>query len=95
MNAANDNTARKGLRGWWASPPRQGMERLISPWEYRHLRSFGVTRIVGGGVAGAAGLICLAYGVYRWAAFFLVIATANLAGGYWYLAIDRSAPARS
>lgn len=94
MNASSDNTGPKGLRGWWVSPPRQGMQRLIAPWEYRHLRGFGVTRIVGGGVAGAAGLICLAYGVYGWAAFFLVIATANLAGGYWYLAIDRSAPAQ-
>jgi predicted enzyme related to lactoylglutathione lyase len=35
----------------------------------------------------------LAYGVYGWAAFFLVIGAANLAGGYWYLSIDRSAPA--
>ncbi len=28
MNAPNDNTA-KGLRGWWLTPPRTGMERLI------------------------------------------------------------------
>jgi hypothetical protein len=31
MNASNDNTAPKGLRGWWASPPRPGMHRLINP----------------------------------------------------------------
>jgi len=43
----------------------------------------------------AAGLICLAYGVYGWAAFFLVLAAGNLAGGYWYLTIDRSASART
>ncbi len=95
MNAPNDNTAAKGLRGWWASPPRPGLQRLIVPYEYRHLRAFGITRIAGGSAAAAAGLVCLSYGVYGWAAFFLVLATLNLAGGSWYLAIDRSAPARA
>jgi hypothetical protein len=90
MNAPNDNTAPRGLRRWWASPPRSGLQRLIWPFEYRHLRGFGVTRIGGGSVQAAAGLVCLAYGVYGWAAFFLVIAALNLAGGYWYLTIDRS-----
>ena len=47
MNAPDDNTAAKGLRGWWASPPRPGMERLIVPYEYRHLRFFGAGRIAG------------------------------------------------
>jgi hypothetical protein len=95
MSAFNANTAPKGQRGWWGSPPRRGLQRLISPWEYRHLRAFGVMHMVGGGVAAAAGLICLAYGVYGWAAFFLVIAALNLGGGYWYLTIDRSASARA
>jgi hypothetical protein len=95
MYAHNDNTAPKGLRGWWASPPRSGMHRLINPWEYRHLRGFGVTRIAGGAVQAAAGLVCLSYSVYGWAAFFLVIAALNLAGGSWYLTIDRSASART
>jgi hypothetical protein len=95
MNAPNDNTGHKGLREWWASPPRSGLQRLINPWEYRHLRGYGVTRIAGGSVAAAAGVICLAYGVYGWAAFFLVIGGLNLAGGYWYLTIDRSASART
>jgi hypothetical protein len=95
MRAPNDNTAAKGLRGWWRSPPRTGMQRLIVPYEYRHLRVFGVGRIAGGSVAAAAGVICLSYGVYAWAAFFLVIAALNLAGGSWYLTIDRSAPART
>jgi hypothetical protein len=63
---------------------------VIFPYEYRHLRGFGVTRIAGGSVAAAAGLICLGYGVYGWAGFFLVIAALNLAGGYWYLTIARS-----
>ena len=95
MHALNDTTAPEGLRGWWASPPRPGMQRLINPWEYRNLRFFGATRVAGGSVAAIASVICLSYGVYGWAAFFLVLAAANLAGGYWYLTIARSAPART
>jgi hypothetical protein len=95
MNAYNDNTATKRLRRWWLTPPRPGLQRLINPIEYRHLRGFGVTRIAGGSVAAAAGVICLAYGVYGWAAFFLVIAALNFAGGYWFLSVARSAPART
>ena len=95
MNASTDNRAAKGLRGWWLSPPRPRMHRLINPWEYRHLRFFGVTRIAGGSAAAAAGVICLSYGVYGWAAFFLVIAALNLAGGSWYLALARSVSART
>ena len=95
MNAHNDNTAAKGLRGWWASPPRTGMRRLIIPWEYRNLRAFGRARIAGGSVAAAAGVICLSYGVYGWAAFFLVVAGLNLAAGYWDLTIARTASART
>jgi hypothetical protein len=89
MNTQNGNTAPKGLL------PRSGMRRLIVPFEYRHLRGFGVTRIAGGSVQAAAGVICLSYSVYGWAAFFLVIAALNLAGGSWYLTIDRSASART
>ena len=90
MNAPDDNTAPKGLRGWWLTPPRSGMQRLIAPWAYRRLRFFGSGHIAGGSVAAAAGLICLSYGVYGWAAFFLVLAALNLAGGSWYLTIVRS-----
>jgi hypothetical protein len=71
------------------------MRRIIPRFEYRHLRGFGVTRIAGGSVQAAAGLICLAYGVYGWAAFFLVLAALNLAGGSWYLTVARSASART
>jgi hypothetical protein len=95
MNGPNGNTAWKRLRRWWLTPPRPGLQRLIHPWEYRHLRFYAVARIAGGSVAAAAGLICLAYGVYGWAAFFLVLAALNIAGGCWYLAIVRSAPART
>jgi len=89
MNAPDNNTAAKGLREWWRYPPRPGLQRLINPWEYRHLRAFGVTRMAGGGVAAAAGVICLSYAAYGWAAFFLAVAALNLAGGYWYLTIAR------
>ncbi len=91
MSAPTDNSAAKGLRARWLSPPRSGVHRLIAPWEYRHLRAFGVTRVFGGSIGAAAGVVCLAYGAYGWAAFFLAIGALNLAGGYWYLTIDRSA----
>jgi hypothetical protein len=67
------------------------MHRLINPWEYRHLRAIGVTRVFGGSIAAGAGAICLSYRVYGWAAFFLAIGSLNIAGGCWYLTIDRSA----
>ena len=95
MNAADDNTPRNGLRGWWASPARPGMQRLINPWEYRHLRAFAVTHIAGGVVAAAAGVVCLSYAAYGWAAFFLAVGVLNLGYGYWYTAISRSSPARA
>lgn len=94
MNAPNKNTAAKRLREWWLSPPRHGMARLIWPYEYRHLRFFGIVRIVGGVVAAVAGVICLAYTVYGWAAFFLAIAALDLAAGYWELTLARPASAR-
>ena len=95
MNAPNDNTAKKGLRGWWLSPSRPGLQRLICPWEYRHLRVYGITRIVGGMVAAGAGVVCLSYSVYGWAAFFLVLGAGDLAGGCWYLTLARPAAART
>ena len=90
MRAPND-----GLRAWWLSPPRPGIYRLVNPWEYRHLRASGVTRIVGGSVAAAAGLVCLSYRVYGWAAFFLALGALNLGGGCWYITIARAASART
>jgi hypothetical protein len=95
MNASNDRTAPRGLRGWWLSTPRSGTHLLINPMEYRHLRAFGAMRIFGGTVAAGAGLVCLAYEADGWAAFFLSIGALNIAGGYWYLTIDRSAPSRT
>jgi hypothetical protein len=95
MNASSDHTPASGLRGWWASPPRTGLQRLIAPYEYRHLRFFGTARVAGGAVAAAAGVICLAYDAYGWAAFFGVLGVLNLVGGSWFLTVARSAAART
>jgi hypothetical protein len=106
MNASNGSTAAKGLRGWWLTPPRPGMHRLISPWEYRHLRVSGGTRVAAGGFQLGIGLVLLSLGrsaetdqerrkMYRLSAWFLVPAALNLAGGSWYLAIAPSASART
>ena len=94
MNPPNDNSAAKRLREWSLSPPRRGMRRLLASFEYCHLRMFGVTRIVGGTVAAGAGVVCLSYTVYGWAAFFLIVGALNLAGGYWELTVARSASGR-
>ncbi len=93
MNAPSGSNGPGGLRGWWRSPPRSGLRRLINPWEYRHLRFSGGMRIVGGLVTAVAGVICLSYSAYGWAALFLVLAALNLAGGYWYLSLARSVSA--
>ena len=106
MNAPNDNTAAKGLAGWWLSPTRPGMQRFISPWEYRHLRVFAVTRAAAGGFQLGIGLVLLSLGrqagtdqerrkMYRLSAWFLVPAAGNLAGGYWYATIAPSAIPRT
>jgi hypothetical protein len=95
MNASNDNTAAGGFGAWWQNPPRTGMQRLINPLAYRNLRLVAAAHMTGGSVAAAAGIICLAYGVYGWAAFFLVIAALNIGGGAWYLSIARSRSAHA
>ena len=90
INPRHQNTITKRLRAWWLSPPRSGVQRLIAPPEYRHLRAFGITRIVGGIVAAAAGIACLSYAAYGWAAFFFVVAALDLPAGWWELAIAHS-----
>jgi hypothetical protein len=106
MNESNDNTAAKGLRGWWLSPLRSGMQRWISPWEYRHLGVSGITRAAGGGFQLGIGLVLLSLGrraatdeerrkMYRLSAWFLVPAAGNLAAGYWYITIASSRSART
>jgi hypothetical protein len=98
MQAPNDNTARQGLRGWWAAPPRSGMRLIISPWEYRHLRVGSGLHIGGGVVLVGLGGVTLAFGgrdpeTYGWALVFFAVAAAHLAFGGWELSITRSAAA--
>ena len=98
MNATNDSP--KGLRGWWASPPRSGMQRIIWPFEYRHLRAFGRARITAGIVLVGLGAVTLIGGsctakAVGFAALFLAVAAVNFAGAAWYLAIARSASPRT
>jgi hypothetical protein len=106
MNAPNDNTAANGLRGWWLSTPRSGMQRLISPWEYRHLPVSGTTHAAAGGFQLGIGLVLLSLGrragteqerrkMYQLSAWFLVPAGLNLAAGYWYITVASSAPTRT
>jgi hypothetical protein len=95
MNAPDDNTAPGGLRGWWASPPRSGLRRLIAPWEYRHLRGWAGVRFASSAVLAGLGVVTLAFGgsdwkTFGWTMFFLVLAAAQFSFGYWLLAIDRS-----
>ena len=106
MNAPNGNIAAKGLRGWWLTPPRPGLHRLISPWEYRHLGVSGVTRAAAGGFQLGIGLVLLSLGrkagtdqerrkCYRWSAWFLVSAAASFLGGYLDTIAARTTPPRT
>jgi hypothetical protein len=95
MNAPNDSTAPKGLRGWWASPPRSGMRRIIAPWEYRHLRGFARVHIASGIVLAGLGVVTLSFGgndwkTYGWTMLFLAFAAAQLSFAEWELTIVRS-----
>jgi hypothetical protein len=71
------------------------MQRLIAPPEYGHLRAFGVARLAGAVLAAAAGIVCLSYAAYGWAAFFLADAALNLPAGYWELTLARSRSRRA
>jgi hypothetical protein len=78
MHTPNDNTVPKGLRGWWASPPRSGMRRIIAPWEYRHLRFSAGLRIGAGIVLAGLGVVTLVGGSFTakavgWALLFLLV----------------------
>ena len=100
MNARNDNTGPSGPRGWWASPARSGMQRIISPWEYRHLRVFAGVRIAAGAALVGLSAVTLNFGgndgkTYAWALFFLALAAANVAFASWELNIAGSAAART
>jgi hypothetical protein len=82
------------------------MRRLITPWEYRHLRAVADVRFAGGGFTLGIGLVLLSLGrragtrrerrkCYGWAAYFLVTAALQFSGGFLDVAVARSAPPRT
>ncbi len=94
MAAPNEHTA------FW----RFVMRRLITPFEYRHLRAVAGVRFAAGGFQLGIGLVLVSLGrragsgrerrkCYRWAAWFLVMAALQLLGGYLDM-IALSAPPR-
>ena len=100
MYAPTDNTAPKDLRRWWASPPRSGRQRMISPWEYRHLRPWAGVRMASGIVVAGLGAVTLSFGgndwkTYGWTMVFLALAAAQFSFAYWELTIARSASPRT
>jgi hypothetical protein len=100
MHAPMDDTTSKGLRGWWASPPRSGMRRIISPWEYRHLRAWAGVRMASGFTLVGLGAATLSFGgndrkTYGWTMFFLALAAAQFSFAYWERTIARSGSART
>jgi low temperature requirement protein LtrA len=89
-----------------APPPRSGLRRLIRPWEYRHLHAVMAAHFAGGGFQLGIGLVLVSLGrqagttaerrkCYRLAAWFLVPAALNFAGGLLDLAAARTAPPRT
>lgn len=90
MNAQDDNTA----------PSRTGMRRIIPRFEFRRLHAMARVHVVAGTVQAGLGVITLVAGSFTpkaiaWAALFLVLAALQFSVGYWFLAIVRSAPART
>jgi len=87
-------------------PSRSGLRRLISPWEYRHLRAVAGVRFAAGGFQLGIGLVLLSLGrkagtdserrkMYRLSAWFLIPAALNFLGGYLDTVADRTAPPRT
>jgi hypothetical protein len=100
MNASNINTAPHRLRGWWSSPPRSGMQRLLAPWEYRHLRFWATVRAGAGIVLIALGIITVSFGgsnwtTYGWTIALEAAAAAQFSWAYWELTIARSTSPRT
>jgi hypothetical protein len=82
MDAPNEKNGPGGLRGWWKSSPRSGVQLIIAPWEYRHLRGWARVRIASGAVLVVLGLLTLGFGgtdwkTYGWAIGFVAAATAQ------------------
>ena len=74
------------------TPPRTGMRRIISPWEYRHLRAWARVRTVGGAVLVGLGVVTLVFGgsdskTYIWAVAFLAAGVADFGFARWLVTI--------
>jgi hypothetical protein len=95
MNTQGDSTAPGGLRGWWLTPPRPGLQRWIAPWEYRHLRTWAGIRITTGVITtGLGAFVVVETWPGPWAIFgvyLLAAGAANLQFAYWELKIANSA----
>jgi hypothetical protein len=94
MRAPNDTTA----------PPRTGLRRLITPWEYRHRRSVASVRFASGGFTLGVGLVLLSLGrqgepgqerskCFGFAALFLGLTPLQFFGGYLDMTADRAGSA--
>ena len=76
------------------TPQRSVLEKvLIRSWEYRRLRFWGGLRIAGGIVLVGLSVVTLNFGgndgkTYAWTLLFLAPGAANLAFGYWEIAIS-------
>jgi hypothetical protein len=71
------------------------MQRIISPWEYRHLRFWAGVRAGAGIVLAGLGVVTLSFGgndwaTYGWTMVFLALAAAQFSFAYWELTIARS-----
>ena len=80
--------------------PRSGIQRIISPWEYRHLRAWAGVRIASGIALIGLGVVTLSFGgndgkTYGWTALRLVLAAAQFSFAYWLLTIARSTSPRA
>lgn len=88
------------LRDWWNAPPRTGARLIISPWEYRHLRTWAAARGAAGVVLIALGVITLLAGgddtkTYAWTLAFAGAGAASLAWAHWDLTIARAQARRA
>jgi hypothetical protein len=87
-------------------PPRSGLLRLITPWEYRHLHAVANLRFAAGGFQLCLGLVLVSLGrkagtnqerrkMYRLSAWFLVSAVLSFVGGFLDTFAARTAPPRT
>ena len=74
------------------APARSGVQRLITPWAYRHLRVVAGVRFAAGIFLAGLGALLVSRGAYGLAAFLLAVAAVHFAWGSWQLTIARSAP---